>query len=113
MRAIWKGQVIAESVVPVRAADGTAELDRLASRDQKVVFHFQETPITRILDALAGAGSFKVTFDGPVEDSRVSLDSKDATIKEALLQLAEEGHLRYSVPGSDELVVRGTAGKPP
>ena len=60
--------MLATILVSRLIADDAAELDRLESRDTRIVIHFEKTRVTRILDALAGAGSFKVTFDGPVDE---------------------------------------------
>jgi len=67
--------------------------------------------VSRVLEALAGAGLFKVTRADGFVDRRVSIQLDDATIKQSLQQLATLTGIEYKVPGSKELVVSSPAGK--
>ncbi len=87
------------------ASDEYSALDRLKSRDIKVILEFKDIPLSQILKVIAQAGSFELTLGESFSDSKTSIPNQETTIRSVLVQLARENALLYTVPGPEELVV--------
>jgi hypothetical protein len=86
-------------------AEGASPLDHLMNNGRSIVMDFKETPVSEVLKAIAGTGSFKLTLGKGFQDSKVTIPKGERTIKAMLESLAKEKGFVYTVPNPKELVV--------
>ena len=85
------------------------ELGRLKGRDNKMSFDFKDAQLSKVLDLVSKAGSFKLTLGGSFKEVHVTAKADDATVASFLGALADDWGLVYTVPGENELVVESRA----
>jgi hypothetical protein len=96
------------TLVAIAAAGPAAageELDRLAASDVPVMLNVPEATVDDVINMLAEAGAFEVSFANEPPGEMISLEVRDVTVREVLELLADDHGLRYEVPDPRELVV--------
>lgn len=97
--------VLLSSAAILGAEGDNSGLDRLKNAEMTIIVNWKDSPVSTILKAAAGAGSFTLTFDDTFTECRLSLPKQEITIKNLLIELAGQCRLEYSVPDRAELVV--------
>ena len=89
---------------------GGSALDGLPGVDLPMRLSCQGLKLSKVLEAVAAAGPFKVTFEGGVGDRIVTVSwLEEQTMKQALIRLAQEYDLSYSLPARAHLAVGNRA----
>ena len=92
-------------LAPLPTPDEYEALDHLTATSLPVVLRFSEVTLAQVLDGMGRASGVDIDFEG-LPEMRVSLDTGQVSLKEALIRLAREHKLVYEVVGTDKLVVR-------
>lgn len=101
-----EGDLDPSPVVPSESGDESAGLDLLKNLDNKIVVNFQGMSVLEALKIISRVGAFRLAVSESVQDSKITLNEQESTIKGLLVRLAEEKGLVYSVPKPDLLVVK-------
>ena len=89
------------------------ELDKLKNKDQEIAMGFKQQSLRKILGTLYNLGAVeKVSFDEEFKDKRVDVQIDRKTLKDVLIQLADEHGLAYEVPDPTSLIVKSAGDKP-
>jgi len=81
------------------------ELDRLQNVDRRVSIDVENVPAFKVLHAIAAAGEFQLSSDGPEDNCHVTVSLNDVPVRRALEIVAGQAGLRYNVVGADSLRV--------
>jgi protein TonB len=81
------------------------ELNRLQNVDRRVSIDVENVPAFKVLEAIASAGEFQLSSDGPEDNSLVTVSLNNVPVRRALEIVAGQAGLRYKVVGADGLRV--------
>lgn len=81
------------------------ELNRLQNVDRRVSIDVLNVPAFKVLHAIAAAGDFELSSQGPEDNCLVTVSLNNVPVRRALEIVAGQAGLRYKVEGADRLRV--------
>ena len=71
--------------------------------DRRVSIDVENVPAFKVLHAIAAAGDFQLSSEGPEDNCLVSVSLNNVPVRRALEIVAGQAGLRYKVVGADSL----------
>ena len=104
---------LAGSIRAGESSDKYKALEKLEHKGEVIVLVFKEQSLRKILGVLYTLGDVEeVRFAEGFQDKRVDIRIENKTVKEALIQIADENGLDYEVPSPTSLIVKNAEAKP-